>query len=109
MRLDCCRRTTCPPNSNILPSYSIKRPSVCDSGTASGASSASGFTSDVRGATMMATITAAGIEAYVVERPAEGAANAIVNRELALLKRMYGLAMKDNPPVDALRRRQRVH
>jgi integrase len=46
-------------------------------------------------ATMMASITADRIDAYVIERKDEGAANASVNRELALIKRMYTLAIKD--------------
>lgn len=57
--------------------------------------------------TKMAAITADRIVAYVVERQDAGAANATINRELALLKRMYTLAVKDGrlfarPRIDIL-------
>jgi integrase len=39
-------------------------------------------------------ITSADVNAYVAERLAAGAANAEINRELAILKRMYSLALQ---------------
>lgn len=40
-------------------------------------------------------ITTAHVREYVAHRQSEGAANATINRELALLKRMFSLAVKD--------------
>src|SRR5262249_28891620 len=42
----------------------------------------------------MADISTPDVRAYIAARQAEGAANATINRELAILKRMYTLAMQ---------------
>jgi site-specific recombinase XerD len=42
----------------------------------------------------MVAITTADIRAYIASRQAEGAANATINRELSMLKRMFSLAIK---------------
>lgn len=45
--------------------------------------------------TLLASITGDRVDKYIAQRKSEDAANATINRELALLKRMYTLAMKD--------------
>jgi integrase len=44
---------------------------------------------------LMANITTSDIRAYIEKRQEEGASNAAVNRDLAILKRMFNLAIQD--------------
>ena len=44
------------------------------------------------------TLTTPHVQAYMIERRAEGAANATINRECALLRRAFNLARRETPP-----------
>ena len=48
----------------------------------------------VFGARRLASLTTADFRTYIVSRQSQGAANAQINRELAILKRMYSLALQ---------------
>jgi hypothetical protein len=48
--------------------------------------------------TLASKLTTAALRQYAVDRQAQGAANGTINRELAVIKRAYNMAVRETPP-----------
>lgn len=48
--------------------------------------------------TLASKLTTAALRQYAVDRQAQGAANGTINRELAVIKRAYNMAIRETPP-----------